>query len=251
MQQVKPRSLKSYLRELCLPELLNAWPYFSIQDIRQSLKKHKVPYAERTLVRYLHKLVAAGELYHAGRGWYSRIETPFVLDVSAIQGLAEELEHAFPLVDFSLWSTAQVQGAMHHLLGGFVSFVMVEADAMETLWEHLDDLGWDAQLNPRGQEAERFRARERTVVIRKASSKSRPPERLASIERLLVELYFERRDLALMSEEDYHAMIGNLAGTRRIRISLLLSYAAERKLEISDLLGADNQLIPPIHNRRN
>jgi hypothetical protein len=89
------------------------------------------------------------------------------------------------------------------------------------------------------------------VVIRKASSKNHPIERLASIERLLVELYFERRALELLSEEDYHAMIRNLAGTRRIKMSLLQSYAAERKLEISDMLGEDNQLIPPKYIRRN
>jgi hypothetical protein len=128
---------------------------------------------------------------------------------------------------------------------------MVDADAMETVWEHLRDSGWDAHLNPRGQEAERFRAREGTVVIRKASGKNRPLERLASIERLLVELYFERRDLGLMSEEDYHAMISNLAGTRRIKVSLLLSYATERKLEPTGILGEDNQLIPHKSVRRN
>jgi len=140
---------------------------------------------------------------------------------------------------------------MHHLLGAFVSFVMVEADAMETVWAHLRDSGWYAHLNPRGPQSERFRAGERTVVIRKASRKSRPLERLASIERLLVELCFERRDLALMSEEDYHAMISNLAGTRRIRIALFLSYAAERKLEPVELLGTGNQLITPKSIRRN
>jgi len=251
MKETKPMALKAFLRESCLPELVEASPYFSIKDLRHSLTNHKVAYEDRTLVRYLHDLVARGELYDAGRGWYSRLEMPFVLDSSAVQDLAGDLGRTFPLVDFSCWSTAQVQGAMHHLLGAFVSFVMVEADAMETVWAHLRDSGWYAHLNPRGPEAERFRAGERTVVIRKASRKSRPLERLASIERLLVELCFERRDLALMSEEDYHAMISNLAGTRRIRIALFLSYAAERKLEPVELLGTGNQLITPKSIRRN
>ena len=126
-----------------------------------------------------------------------------------------------PLVTFSCWSTAQVQGAMHHLLGKFATFVMVEAEAMETVWEHLRDAGWDAWLNPRGKEAERFAVRERTVVVRRVSRKCPSKESVAPIEKLLVELCFEARDLRLMATADFHTMLANLAGTQRIPMALL------------------------------
>jgi hypothetical protein len=121
---------------------------------------------------------------------------------------------------------------------------------METVHEHLRDSGWDAYLNPRGKDAARFAPRERSVVIRRASSKNRARAHIAPIETLLVELYFEARDLGLMSEDDYHAMLANLAGTRRINMAMFLSYAAERKLEPGVLFGEVSQLFPPNNLRR-
>ncbi|MFZ4618089.1 MAG: DUF6577 family protein [Rectinemataceae bacterium] len=190
-------------------------------------------------------------MYDAGRGWYSALAEPVVLDSAPVRELEETLRQEFPLVGFSCWSTAEVQAAMHHLLGTFVSFVMVEADAMEPLYSFLQDAGWDAWLNPRGREAERFAPGERTVVIRRASSKTPAKESRAPIEQLLVDLYFEVRALRLMSEENFRLMVANLAGTRRIRMALLLSYAAGRKVKPADLLGKENTLIPPNQHRRN
>jgi hypothetical protein len=246
-----PPQLKDFLQDICLPSLSQEAPYFSISDIQRFLDARAVPFKERTLVRYLHDFVESSLIHDAGRAWYSSLETPFELDALSVQELVDEVEKSFPLVNFSCWSTAEIQGAMHHLLGKFVSFVMVESDAMESVHEHLRDAGWDGHLNPRGNEAVRFDPRERSVVIRRASSKSRVNRHIAPIEHLLVELYFEARDLDLMAADDYHTMLANLAGTSRINMAMLLSYATERKLEHGALFGTVNQLIPPIHFRRN
>ena len=159
--------------------------------------------------------------------------------------MVQELNKTFPLLDFSCWSTEQINAAMHHLLSRFVTFVNVEADSMESVWEHLRDAGWDAWLNPRGAEAARFAVREGTLVVRRESRKSPSKESFAPIEKLLVELCFEARDLQLMALSDFHSMLANLAGTRRIQMATLLSYAAERKLPLTELFGEKNQLIPP------
>lgn len=106
-------------------------------------------------------------------------------------------------------------------------------------------------INPRGGEAEHFEAGERCVVLRRASRKNPDPGPYASIETLLVELFFEVRDLRLMSLPEYHTLLANLAGTRRIALGRLLAYAAERKIPPERILGDGNQLIPPKSNRRN
>ena len=134
---------------------------------------------------------------------------------------------------------------MHHLLSRFVMFVHVETDARESVWQHLRDTGWDAWLNPRGAEAARFAVRERTVVVRSESRKSPSKTPVAPIEKLLVELCFEARDLQIMSPTEFHTMLANLAGTHRIPMAKLLSYAGSRKLPLQQLFGENNQLIPP------
>jgi len=198
-----------------------------------------------TLKGYLHEMTEAHFIHDAGRGWYSSLVKAFELDTAPVKPLADALAKAFPLVTLSCWSTAQVKGAMHHLLSRFVTFVNVEADAMESVFEHLRDADWDAWLNPRGAEAARFAVRERTVVVRRESRKSPSKEPLAPIEKLLVELCFEARDLRLMALSEFHTMLANLAGTQRIQMALLLSYAAERKLPVKELFGDENQLTPP------
>jgi hypothetical protein len=236
--------------EAAVTALLARWPYVPLAEVRRELARRELRISPATLRTYLHGLAWSARIHPAGRGWYSGLAEPFVADTAPVEVLAKDLAAAFPLVDFSCWSTAQVQGAMHHLLGRFVSVVHAEPDSLDAIHRHLRDAGWDCWLNPRGSEAERFEPGERCVVLRRASRKNTDPGPFASIESLLVDLFFEVRDLRLMALEDFHTMLANLAGTRRIAIGSLLSYAAERRITPDRLLGAGNQLIPPKANRR-
>lgn len=244
-------NLKKVLREECLPALGAQSKYYNLETVRVWLNRRKIHCPPATLNRYLHEFSRAGSVFSAGRGWYSGLATPFTLNREPVASLVQELTKAFPLVGFSCWSTEQIKGAMHHLLSRFVMCVNVEVDSMESVWEQLRDTGWDAWLNPRGVEAARFTVRERTVVVRRESRKGPSEEHVAPIEKLLVELCFEARDLQLMALPEFHAMLANLAGSSRIHLGTLLSYAAERKLPLKQLFGDKNQLIPPFRNRRN
>ena len=235
--------------EAAVTTLLARWPYVPLPEVRRELARRDVRISPATLRTYLHLLERSGRIHSAGRGWYSGLAEPFVLDTAPVQTLAKDMAAAFPLVDFFCWSTAQVQGTMHHLLGRFVSVVHADPESLDAIHRHLRDAGWDCWLNPRGREAGRFEAGERCVVLRCASRKNRAPGPFASIESLLVELFFELGDLRLMALEDFHAMLANLASTRRIAIGSLLAYAAERRISADRLLGNGNQLIPPKTNR--
>ena len=237
--------LKQVLRDECLPGLGNQSKYYSTEAVKTWLNRRKLRCPQATLNRYLHEFTRDGLVFAAGRGWYSSLATPFTLNREPVSSLVQELNKTFPLVEFSCWSTEQIKGAMHHLLSRFVTVVNVEADAMENVWEHLRDAGWDAWLNPRGAEAARFAVRERTVVVRRESRKSPSKQPFAPIEKLLVELCFEARDLQLMALPEFQTMLANSAGTNRIQMGTLLSYAAERKLPLKQLFGDKNQLIPP------
>lgn len=238
-------NLKHLLRDECLPALGGQWKYYSTGAVKAWMNRHKLLCPPATLNRYLHEFCRNGLIYSAGRGWHSSLATPFALDRKPVSGLVQELNKTFPLVEFSCWSTEQIKGAMHHLLSRFVTVVNVEADSMEIVGEHLRDTGWDAWLNPRGAQAARFAVRERTVIVRRESRKSPSKEPYAPIEKLLVELCFEARDLQFMALPEFHTMLTNLAGTRRIQMATLIAYATDRKLPLKRLLGENNQLITP------
>ena len=237
--------LKQVLRDECLPALGSQSKYYSVDSVKIWLNRRKLDFPPATLNRYLHEFTRTGLIFAAGRGWYSTLATPFTLNHEPVAGLVQELKKAFPLLDFSCWSTEQISGAMHHLLSRFVTFVYVETDARESVWQHLRDTGWDAWLNPRGTEATRFAVRERTVVVRSESRKSPSKTPVAPIEKILVELCFEARDLHIIGLGEFYTMLANLAGTHRIPMAKLVSYAGARKLALRQLFGDANQLIPP------
>jgi hypothetical protein len=128
--------LKQVLRDEGLPALAKLAPYFSTEALAAWLRRRKLACPPKTLNRYLHEFRRAGLIYDAGRGWYSSLATPFILDREPISSLVQELRRAFPLVEFSCWSTEQVKGAMHHLLSRFVTVINVEADSMQSVWEY-------------------------------------------------------------------------------------------------------------------
>jgi hypothetical protein len=128
-------NLKQILRAECLPTLAARAAYFKLADVRAWLRGRRLAISPALLREYLSAAMRDGTVHDAGRGWYSRLAEAFTLDTAPVAALAAELAKAFPLVTFSCWSTEQVKGAMHHLLSRFVTFVNVEAEAMETVWE--------------------------------------------------------------------------------------------------------------------
>jgi len=64
-----------------------------------------------------------------------------VLDSKPIRPLVKIIEKAFPLLVFTVWSTAQLNPWMQHLIAKPVAFVRVQSGAMEAVAEKLEELG--------------------------------------------------------------------------------------------------------------
>ena len=153
------------------------------------------------------------------------------------------MNKTFPLLDFSVWSTQQVNSYMHHLLGKFVAFVQTDADALESVFEFLRDTGHDTHLNPTGQEKKRFMVRQKTVVVRRRNSGAHADGHFASIESILVDLYLETNRLGLMDVEEFRSMARRLVSSSRIEMSSLVSYAERREQSLESIFGNVESII--------
>lgn len=222
-------SLKQVLRDKCLPALARQAPYFSVAEVRDWLRQRQITCPPALLREYLSAFMRGGVVHDAGRGWYSRIAEPCVLNAKPVARLAREVEKSFPLLDFTCWSTEQIRSYGHLLLARFVTFVHTERDAMSSVADRLRDGGYDIHLNPRGAAAREFAIRERTVVIRPKPTTQPHDGHLVTVEGLLVELFMESRALRFMDEGEYFRMFDNLAGYSRISLARLLDYARERR----------------------
>jgi hypothetical protein len=236
----KRTELKSFLREVCLPDLKAKYTYFNAETLRAYLDGQRVSWTAATLNRYMMELTEGGFVFDAGRGWYSSLAEPFVLDAAPVQELITLLEKRFPLLEFSCWSTRQISSYGHHLLAKFVTFVHTERDAMESVHEFLREAGFESHLNPRGETARKFTIRDRTVVVRSKVARQPVVEHTVPIEGLLVELFVESRNLSLMDDAEFFSVFKNLTSQTRVPLSLLIDYARERKTSASDLIESIN-----------
>ena len=230
MPAADKKNLKHILRAECLPALAARTAYFSVAEVRQWLRGRAITIGPALLREYLSAAMRDGTVHDAGRGWYSRLAEPFTLNRKPVAPLAKALAKAFPLLDFTCWSSEQIYSYGHHLLTRYAAFVHTERDAMESVGERLRDAGWEVHVNPRGAAARQFAIRsERTVVIRPRATTQPREGNLVAIEGLLVELFIEGRALHVMDEGEFVRMFANLAGFHRIRLAALLDYARERR----------------------
>ena len=124
---------------------------------------------------YLSEAVAKGVLHDAGRGWYSRLSERVALDPKLVGRLIRAVEKAFPLLDFCVWSTVQLNPWMHHLLARPIHFLYAPTDTLESIGDRLRGEGWEVAVNPGKTTATRdVRPGEKMVVLRPAHSKQPP-----------------------------------------------------------------------------
>ena len=239
---------KDLLRDSVLAELGRRSPYISLDAIRTELAARQVELADSTLLNYLQELVALGFIHDAGRGWYSTLAKPLVLDREAVEPVVALIQKAFPLLGFSVWSTQQINPWMHHLLGKFVTFVHVEGEGVAAVWELLRDSGYDAYRDPGKREAKSFAVRDKTIVVRPGTSAQAPVDGCYALpEKVLVDLADETTALPLMDPAEFNGLFSSASRTGRLDIAVLLRYSnrkrlMERFIKLIDSVSSQNAI---------
>lgn len=224
---------KSILRDHILAELGRRSPYISLDAIRTELKARKLAVDGETLQRYLHEFTTLGFIHDAGRGWYSTLAKRLELDRTHIAPVVALIEEAFPLLNFAVWSTQQINPWMHHLLGRFVTFVYVEKEGVGAVWELLKEKGYDAYRNPTKKEiAKTFAVRDNTVVVRIGGlTEALVDGHYATPEKVLVDLVDEADALPLMDGSELAGVFSGAIRSGRLDMPVMLNYSIRKRLE--------------------
>jgi hypothetical protein len=229
-------SNKAHLHTL-LAELGRRSPYFSYKAIQVAVHDAELDLKNRSLKNYLTEAVDQKIIHDAGRGWYSSLSEPVVWDNKPLRPLIKAIEKAFPLLDFTVWSTGQLNPWMHHLIGKSVMFVNAPTDALEAIGDLLKDKGYDVWVNPTGKDKRRFSVGDRTIVLRPVVSRAPADGHFAPVEAVVVDLFMEVKALELMDWTEFHAMVGAMLGSGLVAMSTLVDYIKRRKLEMADVLN--------------
>ncbi len=233
---------KSALFTRILPELSAAAPYFSHNAITKRLADLTIEMADHSLRVYLSEAMEKGIVHDAGRGWYSRLADRCVLDPKPVAKLIHQLEKKFPLLDFTCWSTQQVNPWMHHILSKFLTFVNVDPDGLLAVAEFLRAEGYEVNANPKGNRTAEVRANGKTVIIRPLNTHAPKEGHFAPPEAVLVDLFKENLALTIMDAADFKGMAQQLAATNRLLWAALSHYADKRGIAIGELFAQVNVL---------
>jgi hypothetical protein len=215
-------------------EQLKQRAYFKSSDVAPLARKLGLDLGAGTLRVYLSEATASGLIHDAGRGWYSRLSEPVPLDPKPVAKLICAIEMAFPLLDFTVWSTAQINPWMHHLLAQPVTFLYAPIDTLESVGDTLRAQSREVAVDPGKKEGPKVvRPGEKMVVLRPTHSKQPPPvRRQAKIEHILVDLQIEADRLALMDLSEAQGIIRAILDKYLVQVAELQTYADFRTVKL-------------------
>jgi len=234
-------SMKSGLFSL-LKELAGIRPYLSFAQVRSALGESPLAAKPGLLREYLSEAMEKMVVYDAGRGWYSSLDKPALLNSEATAPLRGKLAKRFPFLPHYVWSTQQVNPWMHHLLGKAVQFVQVESDGEDDVAAFLRNKGWSVIVNPTAKTAKDFAPGERSVVIR-GIRRPFDPSTEPRVENVLVDLMLENSRIRLMDEGERQEMSRKLLTTNRVEIATLLARLGKHRLDWVGLVGTETKPI--------
>jgi len=206
--------------------------YFHIKDLKKYFTEKGIKFRENSLKQQIYLFKKEKFIYPAGRGWYSNIQKEFNLNIKPTEKITKLLIEKFPLLEFSCWSTEQLKGFFHHLPSQFVTFIYTDKDFLSTLRDLLSENNYNVYLNPYKADAEKFvELKTKTIILRPSvSSRVSKEKNLATIEKILVDLFMETKKISLIDKEEYIKIVSNIILNYRINIAEILDYAHNRKI---------------------
>jgi len=231
-------SNKKLLTQLVI-RLENKKNYFSYQEIKALLEKEKINITQSSLKSYVFELTKNRVIFDAGKGWYSSIKEPFELNTKPVKPIIRKIKKEFPLLEFSCWSTEQLNPFTHHLMAKFITFVYVEFDHIPALANLLDDADYSVHRNPTKSEITKFfKITDKTIVLLPSITKQpKSINKAAPIEKILIDFLMENRHFKIMDEPEAETVVLNALNSGRINMATLVSYAKRRKFNLPEVIN--------------
>lgn len=241
--KASPKDDKQTLLFNVLSKLKDKQNYFRFSAIQTAVNDAELEITDGSLKQYINEAVHRGIIHDAGRDWYSNLSEPANLERQAVAKLIRAVEKAFPLLDFSVWSTTQLNPWMHHLLAQPVHFLNAPTDALQTIGEMLRDSGWEVAINPPPSAARQLvRPGEKMVVLRPTLSRQPAAEkRQAPIEQILVDLLAENPHCGLMDDAEAKDAVARAIHSSLTQVAGMQRYAESRKIKSDEFLSVNQR----------
>lgn len=227
-------SKKTILEKEVISELKAGNPYFSYEEIRNAFEdKTGEAISNATLKSYLSKFKKQGILFDAGKGWYSSLKEPLVLDEEPLHSITSFLNENFPLLETACWSTQQINPFMHHLLSKFTTFVYTPSDAMDVVADALRDRGYSVLINPGKMEIiKQYPSLDAPIIIRPFSDEEKSTiQKNTRQEWLFINFLIENKKFSITEEEEAQTAVNTAVTSGHVNMARFLSYAKRKRIK--------------------
>lgn len=205
---------------------------FSTEEFFSTLKNENPDIGRSTVYKYLNKLSEQNRISRVGRGLYASSEKKhytYPLSETA-KGVSTLIKENYPLVNFQVWELYQMNEFVNHQIARNTIIVDVENMLDDTIFNLLFDKYPHVLYSPSSDEYYRYAADE-TIVVKKLISEapaSMDEYHLASLEKILVDLFGKGISGSLIPRSEYRAIFEDCFKRYSINTAMLFRYARRR-----------------------
>ena len=213
-----------------------------IPEMKAFLHESGRDISESTLRVELTRAVKQGKLHRVGTGRYawpdkSVIFSAYPEQLPFLTELAWYFKGRFPFVRFCVWETGLISPMMLHVPAFRLGILEVDRDALQAVWEDLQEQPRFQEWVVREQMIEWISPKKKSgakgIIVLKPMLKGSPLQEveglpIPAIEKLFVDLELEKEFFAFLQGQDLEMVQETLAGQYVINAEKLLAYARDR-----------------------
>ena len=236
--------MNSKLQESKVKQLFAQQEVITNTDILYLYRKEEPEIPEATVNWRIYHLVQKGVIQRIGKGKYreGRART-FASELSSKSVKAAKLVgKEFPYINYCVWELAAINSFSQHLINYNVTFLEVEREVIDSVYRALKDMRYkvvrtkDIIMEDLSDYGGYVCVR---ALVTEAPVLKEKNGQVASLEKILVDLYCDKEFLPFQGNEIYH-IYKNAFNDYTLNESTMLRYASrkEKKAEIETVINS-------------
>lgn len=208
---------------------------FSSEELLECWRSQRPSMSLSTFYRYLHQSLEKGVIFQTGRNLYcaaGKTRPKYNHQYSeTARDLAKYIEKEYPLLDFRIFETIQLNEFLNHQIGRNTIFLSVEDRLGEMLFQRIRQrYNNNVLLNPSKVIFEQYWL-ENMIVIQKLNTESPKGENQiwnTDLEKMLVDILADKLIRSCFSQSEYPLIYETAFGRYPINESRMFRYARRR-----------------------
>ena len=212
----------------------------SRQEILELVRENEPGFREGQMKRLLAYMIETSKIEHVGRNKYRRVRN--MVNVLQYENRYSEnalriiaiMRKEFPLIEYRLWELSWLNEFVNHQLGCNYIFLEVENDGCDFVFEKIiTEFEGKVLLKPDQSQIIRYGSNDSIIIERLVSEspKGKKESYNLAIEKLIVDLFANKRLKEMISPGDYPAALENIFSMYEVDQVKMFRYARRRNKE--------------------